>query len=639
MKRPRISYRVVLLAFLLSIYILASCTSESTPTTPPEIVSVEDPTPTHQPSFPPIPTPPDLDPYALAESLRVKSGQPIPHLSLTGQPDRSVGHQKTFWVVDIDSTESFQVDASLLHVSPHLYMYVADDEDISEGTLSRSAQEFEEVIYPQVTARFGDALPENIRLTVLHTNIPGVAGYYNPYDEFPISGNPLSNQQRMIYINVEGISPGSQFYYSVLAHELQHAVHFVADASEEAWINEGLSTLAEEVASFSSPWPPFFRRNPDTQLTNWPLEPQATLPHYAAAHLFLKYLQQHYGDVGSGGTLKALVSKSGDSIQGINEYLKDQGHNADFDQVFKDWAVTNYLDDPLGGRYSYSDLNFRLYATARISDDDRISGDVHQYATDYVEIEIEDNGAKIVFQGATTTSFLANQAHSGRWQWWSNRGDAIDSTLTREVDLTQVAQATLNFWAWYDIEEGYDYAYVEVSVDGGATWDILEGTSSTAESPVGNSFGFAYTGISGGGDEPRWLQENIDLSPYAGKKVLLRFQYVTDGAVNGPGFAIDDISISEIGFLDDVEQDSGWQANGFVRTDNLIPQRFFVQAMVFGDQIQVMNVPLNSDQRGELTIGQSGDGVAKVVLAISGATPITTEVATYQVFVEPLSEG
>lgn len=638
MKRPQLSYRVLFIAFFILVLVIPSCRSESISTPPPEIITAESPAQTTYPqlSFPYIPTPPDLAPYALAESLRARSGQPIHRLSLAGQPDQIVGHQRTFWIVDVDATESSQVNATLLHVSPHLYMYVADDKDVSEDVLARSAQEFERVIYPQVTARFGDALPGNIRLTVLHAAIPSVAGYYNPYDEFPTSVNPLSNQQRMIYINVDGINLGSQLYYSVLAHELQHAVHFVADASEEAWVNEGLSTLAEEVASSSSSWPPYFLRNPDTQLNSWPIDNNQTLPHYAAAHLFMRYLQEHYGDAGSGGALKALVSKPGDGIQGIDEYLEDQGHDADFSKVFKDWAITNYLDDPLGGRYSYTGLDFQLSATARITDAESVSGEVHQYATDYVEIELKGEGAKIVFQGSTTTSLLDNQAHSGRRQWWSNRGDSINSTLTREVDLTQVSQATLTFWAWYDIEEGYDHAYVEASTDGGATWDILEATSTTAENPVGNSFGFAYTGVSGGGDEPRWLEENVDLSLYSGRKVLLRFQYITDGAVNAPGLAIDDISIPEIGFLDDAEGDNGWQAEGFVRTNNLLPQRFFLQAILFGDQIRVVDLPLDSTQREELTTSQFGGKVDKVVLAISGATPITTEVAAYQVSVEPM---
>ena len=37
---------------------------------------------------------------------------------------------------------------------------------------------------------------------------------------------------------------GSNQYLSVLAHELQHAVHWNGDRTEDTWVNEGLSEVA-----------------------------------------------------------------------------------------------------------------------------------------------------------------------------------------------------------------------------------------------------------------------------------------------------------------------------------------------------------------------------------------------------------
>ena len=68
--------------------------------------------------------------------------------------------------------------------------------------------------------------------------------------------------------------------------------------------------------------------------------------------------------------------------------------------------------------------------------------------------------------------------------WWSNRGDAVDATLTRAFDLTGVSQASLAFDLWFDIEEGFDFAYVLASRDGGASWDVLEGRDSTVRRPA-----------------------------------------------------------------------------------------------------------------------------------------------------------
>jgi len=180
---------------------------------------------------------------------------------------------------------------------------------------------------------------------------------------------------------------------------------------------------------------------------------------------------------------------------------------------------------------------------------------------------------------------MDTQAHSGKYLWWSNRGDDSDMTLTREFDLTGVQKATLEYWCWYDIEEDWDYAYVEVSPDGGKTWEILTTPSGTPENPNGNSFGWGYTGQSDGGSKAEWIQETVDLTPYAGKRVLVRFEYITDDAVNRPGFALDDVSVPEIGYFSDFEADGGgWEAAGFARHANVLPQRWLVQLVLFGPQ-------------------------------------------------------
>ena len=87
------------------------------------------------------------------------------------------------------------------------------------------------------------------------------------------------------------------------------------------------------------------------------------------------------------------------------------------------------------------------------------------------------------------------------------------------------------------------------------------------------------TGLSGGGTKPAWVKQTADLTAFAGKKVQLRFEYVTDAALDFDGFALDDVSIPEINFVDDAEQDGGWTANGFIRSSNVVKQRYIVQVM------------------------------------------------------------
>ena len=107
-----------------------------------------------------------------------------------------------------------------------------------------------------------------------------------------------------------------------------------------------------------------------------------------------------------------------------------------------------------------------------------------------------------------------------------------------------------------------------LSTDGGKTWQLLRGLYTTPQNPNGNNLGWGYTGISGKPellqkDRAKWVREIVNLSPYAGQEVLLRFEYITDDAVSHPGLFIDDISIPEIGYYEDFESGyGGWEPHG-----------------------------------------------------------------------------
>ncbi|MCB0168269.1 MAG: immune inhibitor A, partial [Anaerolineae bacterium] len=124
----------------------------------------------------------------------------------------------------------------------------------------------------------------------------------------------------------------------------------------------------------------------------------------------------------------------------------------------------------------------------------------------------------------------------------------------------------------------------------------------------------------------------IDLTPYVGQEIMIRFEYVADDAVNRPGWTIDDISIPEIGFFDDVEHSAdGWQAEGFVRIDNILPQQFIVQLIEVGEAgVDVHRISLDETNYGAFTIEGLGSKIQKAVLIVSGAAPVTTEPASYQ---------
>jgi hypothetical protein len=372
-----------------------------------------------------------------------------------------------------------------------------------------------------------------------------------------------------------------------------------------------------------------FARWPDTQLNAWGDSAGESLAHYGASFLFMSYFLEQFGE----DIMRQVVAHPANGAGGFNAALEGAGRSRCFDDVFADWVIANYLDDPeVGeGRWGYRDLVVDPLTLDAQHGSYMVGGQstVNQYAADYVEF-VGQGELTIVFTGTTQVKVAPNEPHSGSYQWWSNRGDDSDMMLTRTFDLSGVDRATLEFWAWYDIEMGWDSAYVEASTDDGVTWSILPGLYTTTENESGNSFGHAWTGVSGGGGAPQWVHEQVDLTPYAGHKVLIRFEYITDDAVNHVGLLLDDFAVPEIGYWDDAEAgDSGWQAAGFARINNILPQRFLVRTVEIGDSLQVRAMTLDQANRGQITVTGLGDTVDRVVLVISGVTRFTNEPATY----------
>jgi hypothetical protein len=147
--------------------------------------------------------------------------------------------------------------------------------------------------------------------------------------------------------------------------------------------------------------------------------------------------------------------------------------------------------------------------------------------------------------------------------------------------------------------------------------------------PNGNSFGWAYTGQSGDGEEPQWIKEEVDLSDYAGQEILLRFEYITDDAVNRPGLVLDDVSVPAIGYSSDFESDeAGWEAAGFIRHANVLSQRWLVQMILFGPETTLKILELDDDQSGSWSVPLSKES-DRAVISVSGLAPVTTEWAFY----------
>lgn len=562
--------------------------------------------------------PPDRDLLELARSLILKQQEPVSHVVSEVAVPRTTGDTEEFHAVDLPNLRIHSVQATLRAVSPRAYWYVEDGVGISDEDLVSASIVFEEEIYPKVTSDFGAEWSPGIdgdpRITILHVRLTGLAGYFSTMDEHPASAFRFSNEREMIYMDGNERFFGTRLYLSVLAHELQHLVHWNSDPTEDAWVGEGLSELASYKAGYDPISLNAFLRNPTTSLVNWPSDPGPA--HYGGDYLFFRYL---YGQFGS--PLR-LVQNPLDGVAGVDSYLDEVGAGRTFSEVFADWTVANLLDEPGDGPYSYPNTELRTRNIEELGSSEGVRSSIPQYAARYYAIEDVDEGLIIQFQGQTHTPIIPVDLVEGHC-WWGNRGDSISTTLTRKLDLTQVADATLSYRLWYEIEEGWDYAYVEVSVDGDSTWDILDAEGTTDEDSLGTSFGPGYTGSSDG-----WKVFEASLAEYAGREVLVRFHYVTDDALHETGICLDHIAVPEIGIDPDASFDGTWVPHGFRRIDNRAPQEYIVQIVEAGSANVVRELRLNADYVGQMVVPATR-GLEKVYVIVAALSPDTLQEAPY----------
>lgn len=178
-----------------------------------------------------------------------------------------------------------------------------------------------------------------------------------------------------------------------------------------------------------------------------------------------------------------------------------------------------------------------------------------------------------------SVDFTIGDPFEGSYFYHSGAGNNLDNNMTRPITLG-AGPISLSFQARYHIEACWDYAYVEVSTDGGATFDPIQTSASTNDNENGQNFGFGITGTSGTPKvcdqfgTPVWVPVTADLSAFANQTIQLRFRYWTDGAVAGEGFGVDNIVITGLA-TDGGETDPGWTYAGFSRTTGTTSVSFF----------------------------------------------------------------
>ncbi|HUE99744.1 MAG TPA: hypothetical protein VMN99_10845 [Anaerolineales bacterium] len=578
---------------------------------------------------------PENDPYELACRLQAVCNVPRTVQAKSYQ----VGDTEKFWIVNSDTNEHSQIDATLRYITPHSYFWAENGTQVDEDDMKALMDTFEEKIYPTNREFFGSEANPGVdgdpHIYVIYASSIGhnIAGYFSSSDSFNPLVNEYSNAHET-YVLGTSQDLGNAYTYATLAHEFVHMIQNASDRNDVSWLNEGFAELGAFLNGYDiggADW--LYVQNPDIQLNTWVDNSSPDFSaHYGQSFLYLTYFLDRFGEEAT----KALTNNPENDLTSVDGTLAElnitdpqTGNVITADDVLVDWAVAMHLlDESVGdGRYTFKNYPNapRVTASESLSDcPQSLSSTVNQYGIDYYTIECAGDYT-LSFTGSTAVGLLPISANSGEYMFWSNRGDESDMTLTREFDFTNASgPITMSFALWYDIEVDYDYAYIEASTDG-ETWEILKSSSSTNEDPTGANYGWGYNGQTNG-----WGTEEVDLSKFAGQTVQLRFEYVTDAALNGEGLLLDDVRIDAIEYQEDFEAgDGGWEAEGFVRVDNVLPQTYRLALIAKGDTTTVTQIELNPDQTVDIPLSlNSGD---EAVLVVTGTTRFTRLPAAYQI--------
>ncbi len=535
--------------------------------------------------------------------------------------------------------------ARLRYISENAFWWKSITAQVADEQVQAVAQNFEEQIVLINEGIFGGELLESVDhkpwIHILMIEEPSweeAVHYFNGASEYPGVIEPLSNRKDMILVNLEKVVIDSGIFSGELAYAYSQLILWNQDPNEDFWLKEAIS----ELALFLIGAPPkgnnlavsnaeLFAENPSIQLTARPgrggIESnELFFAHHAAERLFAIYLLEQFGPQ----LIANIVNNPAPGVLGIHTELAKLPGAPRFEDVYSSWIIANLINrTSMGdGKYGYKGIRPASPFLELVDslDGEQLVGSLPPYGTRYYEVRPQ-GPVQINFTGSTLARLTPADPASGRYSWYSNRGDETEFSLMRAFDLSELDAATLNFKTWYQLEEFYDFAYVQVSVDGGSTWEILESEYGTQKDPNNLSLGVGYTG-----ETPDWVLDSADLTPYCGQEIQLRFHVITDFTNNGYGFQVDDITIPELGYFDSAEDGlGGWEAKGFVRSSNFVPAEWIIWLVETSSPIRVERISPTQDQVANFEINALGDNFARAVIAISPTAPVTTMEIDYEI--------
>lgn len=516
---------------------------------------------------------------------------------------RSIGQNVEVWIADDLSFPAG--DGRPAHV-------------IDQAQADSLSAEFDSVIHPKDTAFFGnpdshsgsEALlaewgyvepgyyesADGIERTIILVDNVRDEQYYDPAYPFFIAGFYTGSFEAYFDRNVITIDSKDwatrleTTFFPTTAHEFQHLIHDDNDPMEETWVNEGMSDYAEYICGYGHPEGHinFFLDHPENSLVEWDDHYAAetgpeTLADYGQAYLLQLYMSDQFGSAFT----RSLAVSPLHGMESVEAALAAIGKDLSFAEIFRRFSLALVIDDnyPDKGIYRFKSIDLKVdFESAKAYDKDGVPA----WGADYKVLPDPKkiNGIKIdgIQYMPTPWKMTADPLDSGNSVYWGNQGNEIVNRMILPLDLSGLAAASLSFDTVYDIEEQWDFGLVQVTEDSGLTWTSL-GNADTRDDIVDEGYPAIREGLPGfTGSVPAWTRETFDLSPWAGKKIHLALNYMTDWGSNGAGWYVDNLSVPELGLSFD-----GSSLDGFISYQALTGQKVkyqvnFVKEVVHGQK-------------------------------------------------------
>lgn len=595
---------------------------------------------------------PVVDLHALGRDLNPELDS-VPSQLPEPLPSYAVGDLHAFRVLDADGLESWEADARLVYKSDTSYAWVEVDTGANEKYIRRLIADFDSHVYLPTRDYFGPELPAGFdrdpRIHLLFArNLGEVLGYFSSVAGISQQVHPLANEKDMLFLNLDYVGKRREDL-DVLAHELEHLVHWFYAPGERSFIDEGFAELA------TIRWRPLrvndsrlqdynrYRHHPALQLNSWSVDDfQAVGRHYGSGLGFAVYLTELLGP----DMIREVVAEPRRGIDGLEFLLRSRGCAFAFDDLFADFVLANLVWDPYAmggaGRLGFETftpwlepVRHRQLDQTPLAAGAPVGDALPPYAVHYLSAdpEVLAGDTPVVFAGDPVVPIVPDAASQGQVMW-SSRHNESQAHLTRTFDLTGLEpgqSAWLETRMWWDIEENWDFGYVMASRNG-RDWILLESEATVPQDRLARSLGVALTGRNAPTDQA-WSVVQWDLSPYAGDKVWLRFAYVTDGAVTGTGWVIDEVVLDAIGYRETFDGAlADWEVEGWIQTPNAIPVDWLVQAVVLTEKrrgVQTLDRWL-ADASGRVEFAVPGlTGDERLYLLVSPLAPLVTGSAAY----------